>query len=236
ASQKVTVDTVAPDAVVTVDSITVDTGVSDSDFLTSEKSYTLHGSLDKALALDEFVQVSLDGGKTWVDAVINGKSWSFTNSGPQTDGVHNYQVRVVDLAGNAGPSVSQSVTVDSTAPEYGIKITGISDDTGTSGSDYITKDNTLTINGTLNHVLAKDEHAQISMDGGKTWVEITVNDKVWSFEDSRTLADGDYTYMVRVIDDAGNTSATSHQVVTVDTTPPDTLGSILGYSDDQGER
>lgn len=63
-----TVDTVAPDAAitVTVDNITVDTGFDNNDFLTSSTSYTLHGTLGAELGAGEFVQVSMDGGTTGV--------------------------------------------------------------------------------------------------------------------------------------------------------------------------
>ena len=236
AKTQVTIDTHAPTVQLTVDKITVDTGASSSDFLTSETSYTLHGTTSAPLAQGEFVQVSVDNGATWHDAVLNGSAWSYADGRTLTDGVHGYQVRVVDLAGNVGATTSQNVTVDTKAPEYGIAITTISEDTGSSATDFVTMDNTLTISGTLNHVLAADEHAQISLDGGKTWINVTVSDKVWSYEDTRVLADGDHTYMVRVLDDAGNTSATASQVVTVDTTAPDTLGQVVGYADDQGER
>lgn len=68
AHQQVTVDTVAPDAAitVTVDNITVDTGFDNNDFLTSSTSYTLHGTLGAELGAGEYVQVSMDGGTTGV--------------------------------------------------------------------------------------------------------------------------------------------------------------------------
>ncbi len=66
AHQQVTVDTVAPDAAitVTVDNITVDTGFDNNDFLTSSTSYTLNGTLGAELGAGEYVQVSMDGGTT----------------------------------------------------------------------------------------------------------------------------------------------------------------------------
>ncbi|HDR2365018.1 TPA: Ig-like domain-containing protein, partial [Enterobacter asburiae] len=238
AHQQVTVDTVAPDAAitVTVDNITVDTGFDNNDFLTSSTSYTLHGTLGAELGAGEFVQVSMDGGSTWVYATVSGTQWSYSDTRTLTDGSHNYQVRVVDQAGNVGATTSQAVTVDTQAPQYGVTIDSISEDTGQSGSDFITMDTTLTINGSLGSALANDERVQISLDGGNTWLDTTVTNQRWSYTDTRDLPDGDYTYQVRIIDQAGNVGSTASQVVTVDTTPPSTVGTVVSYTDGEGER
>ncbi|HCR2031155.1 TPA: Ig-like domain-containing protein [Enterobacter cloacae] len=238
AHQQVTVDTVAPDAAITVsvDNITVDTGFDNNDFLTSSTSYTLHGTLGAELGAGEYVQVSMDGGTTWVYATVSGTQWSYNDTRTLTDGSYNYQVRVVDQAGNVGATTAQAVTVDTQAPQYGVTIDSISEDTGQSGSDFITMDTTLTINGSLGSALASDERVQISLDGGNTWIDTTVTNQRWSYTDTRDLPDGDYTYQVRIIDQAGNVGSTASQVVTVDTTPPTTVGSVVSYTDGEGER
>ncbi|HHA1573495.1 TPA: Ig-like domain-containing protein [Enterobacter cloacae] len=238
AHQQVTVDTVAPDAAITVsvDNITVDTGFDNNDFLTSSTSYTLHGTLGAELGAGEYVQVSMDGGTTWVYATVSGTQWSYNDTRTLTDDSYSYQVRVVDQAGNVGATTSQVVTVDTQAPQYGVTIDSISDDTGQSGSDFITMDTTLTINGSLGSALADDERVQISLDGGNTWVDTTVTNQRWSYTDTSDLDDGDYTYQVRIIDQAGNVGSTASQVVTVDTTPPTTVGTVVSYTDGEGER
>ncbi|EOC9234437.1 Ig-like domain-containing protein [Enterobacter hormaechei] len=238
AHQQVTVDTVAPDAAitVTVDNITVDTGFDNNDFLTSSTSYTLNGTLGAELGAGEYVQVSMDGGTTWVYATVSGTRWSYNDTRTLADGDYRYQVRVVDQAGNVGATTTQDVTVDTQAPQYGITIDSISEDTGQSGSDFITMDTSLTINGSLGSALASDERVQISLDCGNTWIDTTVTNQRWSYTDTRDLADGDYTYQVRIIDQAGNVGSTSSQVVTVDTTPPDTVGTVVSYTDGEGER
>ncbi|MEG6067984.1 Ig-like domain-containing protein [Enterobacter hormaechei] len=238
AHQQVTVDTVAPDAAitVTVDNITVDTGFDNNDFLTSSTSYTLNGTLGAELGAGEYVQVSMDGGTTWVYATVSGTRWSYNDARTLADGDYRYQVRVVDQAGNVGATTSQDVTVDTQAPQYGITIDSISEDTGQSGSDFITMDTSLTINGSLGSALASDERVQISLDGGNTWIDTAVTNQRWSYTDTRDLADGDYTWQVRIIDQAGNVGSTSSQVVTVDTTPPETVGTVVSYTDGEGER
>ncbi|HCD3974788.1 TPA: Ig-like domain-containing protein [Enterobacter hormaechei] len=238
AHQQVTVDTVAPDAAitVTVDNITVDTGFDNNDFLTSSTSYTLNGTLGAELGAGEYVQVSMNGGTTWVYATVSGTQWRYTDARTLADGDYRYQVRVVDQAGNVGATTTQDVTVDTQAPQYGITIDSISEDTGQSGSDFITMDTSLTINGSLGSALASDERVQISLDGGNTWIDATVTNQRWSYTDTRDLADGDYNYQVRIIDQAGNVGSTTSQVVTVDTTPPDTVGTVVSYTDGEGER
>ncbi|EMA4503036.1 Ig-like domain-containing protein [Enterobacter hormaechei] len=238
AHQQVTVDTVAPDAAitVTVDNITVDSGFDNNDFLTSSTSYTLNGTLGAELGAGEYVQVSMDGGTTWVYATVSGTQWRYTDARTLADGDYRYQVRVVDQAGNVGATTTQDVTVDTQAPQYGITIDSISEDTGQSGSDFITMDTSLTINGSLGSALASDERVQISLDGGNTWIDATVTNQRWSYTDTRDLADGDYNYQVRIIDQAGNVGSTTSQVVTVDTTPPDTVGTVVSYTDGEGER
>ncbi|HHE8577005.1 Ig-like domain-containing protein [Enterobacter hormaechei] len=238
AHQQVTVDTVAPDAAitVTVDNITVDTGFDNNDFLTSSTSYTLNGTLGAELGAGEYVQVSMDGGTTWVYATVSGTQWRYTDARTLADGDYRYQVRVVDQAGNVGATTTQDVTVDTQAPQYGITIDSISEDTGQSVSDFITMDTSLTINGSLGSALASDERVQISLDGGNTWIDATVTNQRWSYTDTRDLADGDYNYQVRIIDQAGNVGSNTSQVVTVDTTPPDTVGTVVSYTDGEGER
>uniref|UniRef100_UPI002044D341 beta strand repeat-containing protein n=1 Tax=Enterobacter hormaechei TaxID=158836 RepID=UPI002044D341 len=238
AHQQVMVDTVAPDAAitVTVDNITVDTGFDNNDFLTSSTSYTLNGTLGAELGAGEYVQVSMDGGTTWVYATVSGTRWSYNDARTLADGDYRYQVRVVDQAGNVGATTTQDVTVDTQAPQYGITIDSISEDTGQSGSDFITMDTSLTINGSLGSALASDERVQISLDSGNTWIDTAVTNQRWSYTDTRDLADGDYTWQVRIIDQAGNVGSTSSQVVTVDTTPPETVGTVVSYTDGEGER
>lgn len=109
----------------------------------------------------------------------------------------NYTVRVVDLAGNVGQTATQNVVVDTTSPEAAksITITGISDDTGTSSSDFITSDTTLTVRGVLGAALGANEFAQISTDNGATSVNVTVaaDSLNWSYVDGRTLTNGTTT-------------------------------------------
>ena len=240
ASQIVTVDTTAPLAskTIAIAGISDDTGLSSSDFVTRDTTLTVRGTLGAALAADERAQISLDGGVTWTTLTVVGSSWSYADGRTLTDGTWNYTVRVVDLAGNVGQTATQNVVVDTTSPEAAksITITGISDDTGTSSSDFITSDTSLTLTGSLGAGLASGEVAQISLDGGATWTTLTTNGTQWTYTDSRTLTDGSYVYQVRVLDLAGNTGPVVSKTVVVDTINPTATPGIVSYTDDVGQR
>ncbi|MEF6841293.1 Ig-like domain-containing protein [Escherichia coli] len=240
-SQNVVIDTTAPDPAVktiAISAITTDTGLITNDFVTSDTTLAVSGSLGAALSAGEFAQISIDGGTTWQNLSVSGLTWTYLDGRTLTDGNYNYQVRVIDTAGNIGATASQIVTVDTTAPlaSKTITIAGISDDTGLSSSDFVTRDTTLTVRGTLGAALAADERAQISLDGGVTWTTLTVIGTNWSYADGRTLTDGTWNYTVRVVDLAGNVGQTATQNVVVDTTSPEAAKSITitGISDDTG--
>ncbi|HCQ0565358.1 TPA: Ig-like domain-containing protein [Escherichia coli] len=240
-SQNVVIDTIAPDPAVktiAISAITTDTGLITNDFITSDTTLAVSGTLGATLSAGEFAQISIDGGTTWQNLSVSGLTWTYLDGRTLTDGNYNYQVRVIDIAGNIGATASQIVTVDTTAPlaSKTIVIAGISDDTGLSSSDFVTRDTTLTVRGTLGAALAADERAQISLDGGVTWSTLTVIGTSWSYADGRTLTDGTWNYTVRVVDLAGNVGQTATQNVVVDTTSPEAAKSITitGISDDTG--
>ncbi|WP_227455853.1 hypothetical protein, partial [Escherichia coli] len=67
-----------------------------------------------------------------------------------------------------------------------------------SASDFITSVSPVVVNGSLTAALASNETAQISIDGGTTWQNLSVSGLTWSYLDGRTLTDGNYNYQVRV--------------------------------------
>ncbi|STD20365.1 type 1 secretion target domain-containng protein [Enterobacter asburiae] len=236
-NHSVTVDLTAPSMGISIDSLQNDTGLSASDFITNDAQVVVNGSLSAQLGNNEKAQISLDGGNTWIDLTVTGTTWRYTDGRTLTDGTYQYQVRVIDNAGNVGATDSQDVVIDLTKPvATTITVDSITQDTGLSGSDFITSDNQISLKGTLGAALGSGDHAQISLDGGVTWTDVSVSGLSWTYVDGRTLADGDYNYQLRVIDDAGNISATTSQVVTIDTVAPDASKTIAfdSISDDTG--
>ena len=138
----------------------------------------------------------------------------------QGQGTFNVTARLTDAAGNAGANSSAtSVTVDAGAPTATVAITAIADDNGTSSSDYVTSDTTLTVSGT-HGALGSGEKVQVSSDGGASWADATSTASTWSFTDPATHGTS-FTYQVRIVDAVGNVDAnTASQAVTIDTAAP----------------
>ena len=99
-------------------------------------------------------------------------------------------MRVVDLAGNVGATSSQSAQIDTVNPAQVLTIASISTDTGSSATDFITSDTTLTLTGSLGAGLASGEVAQISLDGGATWITLTTNGTQWIWASSARPSSG----------------------------------------------
>jgi hypothetical protein len=113
----VTLDTTASSEVVSITSMAKDSGVP-GDFVTSDGSAdrSVSGTLSAALATDETLQVSFDGGSTWTGGAVNGTNWTATDSTAHSAS-WIIQARAVDLAGNIGQIASQAVTLQPLQPK-----------------------------------------------------------------------------------------------------------------------
>ena len=151
----------------------------------------------------------------------------------QGQGTFDVTARLTDAAGNAGAnSAATSVTVDAVAPTATVAITAIADDNGTSSSDYVTSDTTLTVSGT-HGALGSGETVQVSSDGGASWADATSTASTWSYTDPATHGTS-FTYQVRIVDAVGNVDAnTASQAVTIDTAAP-TAPSITSIPENAG--
>jgi hypothetical protein len=114
--QAYVLDQTPPSEAVSIVSMAKDSGVP-GDFITNDGSAdrAVTGTLSTALATDEALQVSFDNGSTWTICSVTGTNWTATDNA-----VHSaswtIQARVIDLAGNIGPIVSQAVTYDASSP------------------------------------------------------------------------------------------------------------------------
>jgi phosphoribosyl-AMP cyclohydrolase len=102
---------------VDITAISLDTGVSTSDFITNDNNgLTVNATLSAALTTGQKLFYSKDNGTTWTDitASVNGTAVSHVDSSLTTSAT--VQMRVQDTSGNVGTADSQLITIDTTAP------------------------------------------------------------------------------------------------------------------------
>ena len=105
----VTVDTAAPaDATaIAITAVSDDTGTA-GDFITSDTSLTVSGTLTGALNAGEAAQISIDDGATWTDLVVSDGAWSYDDGRTLSDGAHHRARR--KSSSRSPPGILQSPT------------------------------------------------------------------------------------------------------------------------------
>lgn len=210
--------------------------------LTDDNTPTLSGSLTRTLALDERIAIDrTDGeGRTVTitgkaGLVVDGTRWT-VNDGTLADGQYTYRVFVEDAAGNRTASSSAlTITVDTQAPTAVVTAAALSQDTGTSSSDRLTKVAAQTITGTLSAALGSGEKLMASLDGGTTFVDITSMVSGTGFNwTGVSLREGLNTIRWQVVDAMGNRGTSWEQTFTLDTTGPNKPNAPTAYVDDAG--
>ncbi|MBQ0820841.1 Ig-like domain-containing protein [Microvirga sp. HBU67558] len=112
--------TAGPATAVSSMALSSDSGLG-GDFITNVSSQVISGTLSSLLAVGERVQVSLDGGESWQDAISTAGSAVWSHIASLTEGTHEIWVRVIDAVDNSGPIRDQVYTLDTVAP--GVTIT-----------------------------------------------------------------------------------------------------------------
>ncbi|MGB1239702.1 MAG: Ig-like domain-containing protein, partial [Pseudomonadales bacterium] len=157
-------DATTSESQVEILSMSDDTGVA-GDFVTSDQSLTLFGSISKELASDERLEVSVDGGVTWLAAGVNGLHWVFSD-GLTHDSDFVYKVRVIDTAGNIASEDEQQVNIDLLKPTA--STTTISLDENITDDDVINKaelGSDIAITGTVEGEYTSGDRVTIEVDG-----------------------------------------------------------------------
>ncbi|MEL4432057.1 Ig-like domain-containing protein, partial [Shewanella mangrovisoli] len=211
---------------VAITSITQDTGSSSTDFITNDNTLVFHGTVD--LDDDSTLAVTINGVvyTTANGLVIDAQgNWSVDLTGTVLpDGTYPVVATVTDVAGNS-KTVTQDVVIDTKIDQDGdgntVAITSITQDTGSSSTDFITNDNTLVFHGTVD--LDDDSTLAVTINGV---VYTTANGLVidaqgnWSVDLTGTvLPDGTYPVVATVTDVAGNSKTVTQDVV-IETAAP----------------
>ncbi|KZP78148.1 type 1 secretion target domain-containng protein, partial [Enterobacter roggenkampii] len=173
-----------------VPTITINTFAQDDIVNAAEHGTPLVVSGTTNAPAGQTVTLTLNG-KTYAATVQNDGTWSYTVSSADVaaladGGSYVINAQVSNTIGNSA-SDNHTVTVDLTAPSMGISIDSLQNDTGLSATDFITNDSQVVVNGSLTAQLGNNEKAQISLDGGVTWIDLTVTGTTWRYADGRTL-------------------------------------------------
>ena len=214
----ITVDLTPPPApVVTRIATADDTGISSSDLLTNLARPTLSGSGTPGTTL-----ILYEGATAIGTTVVAGDgSWSVTPNVDFTAGSHAVTATATDLAGNVSAvSAALTITVDLTvaAPVIGT----ISTDSGSSATDAITNDTSLTIAGTgeIGATIALYEGGNLLgttlVGAGGTWTFATL------------FSEATHVVTAVATDRAGNQSlASTGKTIIVDLTAPSAVVTAI---------
>ncbi|WP_210499602.1 Ig-like domain-containing protein [Vibrio crassostreae] len=223
-SGQITVDTVTK-----INSIELDTS-SDSaekgDWITNDNTPVISGKAEPDATIYLYVDDEIYS--TTVDADGN---WSIDDIQTLPDGTHTFDVKIVDVAGNEKTYPSNTITIDTQAPQFDPM--NLENDTGFSSNDKLTNEETLTLSGkTEDDTIAVE--VQIGGNVYKSPDDITVNaDGSWEFTTPDTYPENSngYNYTITYTDKAGNISTETGKIV-VDTSISLNVG--LEAKDDSG--
>ncbi len=164
------------------------------------------------------VEVTLEGVGSLGQALVNDDGlWSLVYTGdPPAPGRQTFTAVTIDRAGNRGPASAPYVVDTSIAAPV---IIAISDDTGASATDRITRDTTLILSGTA----PVGTTVTLSRAGAGSLGTVAVaSDGAWTFDYTGVaLASGVYSFSATATNAFGSSSPTSASFnVTVDTAAP----------------
>ncbi|GLO15273.1 hypothetical protein PPUJ20028_38580 [Pseudomonas putida] len=107
-------DTTNPTAVASVNLLSDDTGLA-GDFITNAHHQAVTGTFTDLLNDGEIIQVTADGGNTWINATVLPDPHTWTTLIDLVDGEHALDVRVIDSAGNIRAGVGHTYNLDTNA-------------------------------------------------------------------------------------------------------------------------
>ena len=225
---------------VDITAMTTDTGVSASDFITSDNTLTYSGTVTGFTNNGDQVKLELLDSTgvviatQYVVPTLSGiapsaGTWSWAYQTTQTYGQYTLRATIVDTADNRVNTATvgqdtQVVIVDTVPSTTIVTITAVNDNVGliqgVVANNGKTDDTGLNLTGGLSTALVTGESVLI-YDGSTYLGVATVTGTTWTFSDSRILTDTQIVNYIAVISDIANEGTPSATyTVTVDLTPP----------------
>jgi len=127
---------------------------------TNNQTPSISGSASSKLVSISKVEISLDGGSTWLPAKLAGNKFSLTTETLE-DGNYEVKARATDTVGNRGESKTQTLIIDTIPPIIGGNMISI-------GPQLLTPDE----NGVIKTVAGTEITLTTSMKGGVTEAKI----------------------------------------------------------------
>ena len=138
---------------------------------------------------------------------LDGGAWEDGTRLTLSDGIHVVDFQASDLAGNQATN-SYPVSIDATPPQSTFTSPAEGSRTFIHGS-FIMTGHTLDLT-------SGPSTAEISKDGGNTWLPLVIADGNWFYAwDTSTVPDGTYIILIRASDVAGNKEISAHITVVV---------------------
>lgn len=230
--------------IVDIVSLTLDTGYSNTDFITKDRTHLYTGKLNAFTNNGASVELTLKDAAGNVIAIehvtpkqVSGV-WTWTwdqTANALTDGEYTLQASLVDKAGNAIQVDTQAISVDNSSSDNGGKVdpnsslkmlpVTFADDTGVSQTDYLTNDQFLTFKGSFDKNFVDNGNRVLVQVFGADGLVISSqyvlpSGKSWEFENLTQLGTdtktSSYTVKSVLVDAAGNTLQATDQSFVID--------------------
>ena len=205
-----TIDATPPAASAPLLSAGSDSGIA-GDGVTNVATPTVTGTVTEGNCL---VTLYDTDGTTVVGTAISDQSGGYAiTTATLSDGTHLLTARAIDAAGNDGAASGPlAVTIDTSTPQ-GFADIAIEDGTGLLNGVLGTAPGAVVITASLDAPLGAGEVALGSMNGGRTWTDVTSSISGTDLRWSTTAPNGPSTIELEVVDLAGTTGAVATQAV-----------------------
>lgn len=174
-----------------------------------------------------------DGDKVVGSVIVDSSgNWSFTPTTSLPEGSHSFTVTETDPAGNTSPPSNPYEVVVKLVPDVPT-IVGMTKDTDVDG-DFVTSDGSAGrgVFGTIPRPLEANETVQISVDGGRTWLDADATGTNWYAVDPNVHT-GNWTIQARIVT-SGAPGEEVSQNVTLTTNETRSAPTIVSIPDANG--